>query len=73
MLHAGDGSCFPLHYDSDETLDNRRIIAILYLNPDWQEGDGGELQLYPWPYEPVTVAPLHNRFLIFSRCRRLHG
>ena len=69
---AGDGSCFPLHYDSDETVDNRRITAILYLNPDWQQGDGGELKLYPWPHEPVTVEPLHNRLLLFSTCRMLH-
>lgn len=69
---AGDESCFPLHYDSDETVDNRRITAILYLNPDWEQGDGGELKLYPWPREPVTVEPLHNRLLLFSTCRMLH-
>jgi len=69
---AGDESCFPLHYDSDETVDNRRITAILYLNSDWEQGDGGELKLYPWPHEPVTVEPLHNRLLLFSTCRMLH-
>ena len=69
---TGDGSCFPLHYDSDESVDSRRITAILYLNPDWQSGDGGELKLYPWPHEPVTVEPLNNRLLLFSTCRMLH-
>ena len=72
MLCAGDGSCFPLHYDSDETVDNRRITAILYLNPGWQQGDGGELKLYPWPHAPDTVEPLNNRLLLFSTCRMLH-
>lgn len=71
-LCTGDGSCFPLHYDSDESVDSRRITAIIYLNPDWQKGDGGELQLYPWPHAPVTVEPLNNRLLLFPTCRMLH-
>ncbi len=61
-----------MHYDSDESVDSRRITAILYLNPDWQRGDGGELKLYPWPHDPVTVEPLNNRLLLFSTCRMLH-
>ena len=72
ILCTGDGSCFPLHYDSDESVDSRRVTAILYLNPDWQDGDGGELKLYPWPHKPVAVKPLHNRLLLFSTCRMLH-
>ena len=49
QINAGDGACFPMHFDSDATLDARKITALTYLNPDWAEGDGGELVLYPFP------------------------
>lgn len=30
---AGGGASFPMHFDSDETVDGRRLSAIFYLNP----------------------------------------
>jgi Rps23 Pro-64 3,4-dihydroxylase Tpa1-like proline 4-hydroxylase len=38
-----------MHFDSDAAVDGRRVTAILYLNPGWRPGDGGELRLYPFP------------------------
>ena len=32
-LQVNHGGCFPCHFDSDETLDTRKITAIFYLNP----------------------------------------
>lgn len=69
---SGNSGCFPLHYDSDESVDARRVTAILYLNPGWEPAHGGELQLFPWPRPPVTIPPLDNRLVIFSTCRMLH-
>ena len=80
QINAGDGACFPMHFDSDATLDARKITALTYLNPDRAEGDGGELVLYPFPAPPVKIEPLggegralsppSTRSTGFSRARR---
>eukprot|EP00929_Paragymnodinium_shiwhaense_P074614 TRINITY_DN38196_c0_g1_i1.p1 TRINITY_DN38196_c0_g1~~TRINITY_DN38196_c0_g1_i1.p1 ORF type:complete len:398 (-),score=68.32 TRINITY_DN38196_c0_g1_i1:311-1504(-) len=72
------GSRYTAHVDHDgvcEATKPRRLTAILYLNPSWVEGDGGELVMYePASKEdqsslqrpPIAkVAPLHNRLLVF--------
>lgn len=32
--------------DDPEDTDQRRVTAVLYLNPGWTSGDGGELKIY---------------------------
>lgn len=71
-LQHNSGGCFPLHFDGDARLDPRRVSAVLYLNPDWQPGDGGELKLYPLPFEPVVVEPRMDRLVFFSSTNTLH-
>ena len=45
----------------------RRVNLLLYLNPDWQPGYGGELKLYDESVQPVvTVEPVFNRCVIFA-------
>jgi hypothetical protein len=71
--NAGFGGCFPLHFDSDEDVDSRRITALTYLNPDWRRGDGGELVLYPFPVsEPVLIEPKMGRVVLFSASNMCH-
>ncbi|PNH11299.1 NifU-like protein 4, mitochondrial, partial [Tetrabaena socialis] len=72
QYNAGSGGCFPLHYDSDEQLDGRRVTAIFYLNPGWTEAQGGQLRLYPFPAPPLDVAPLEDRLVLFASTRMLH-
>ncbi len=72
LQYLGDGGCFSLHYDSDDSVDARRVTAILYQNFGWRPSHGGELQLFPWPYPPVTIQPLYNRMVIFHATRMLH-
>ncbi|DBA97947.1 TPA: hypothetical protein ACH3X3_012789 [Trebouxia sp. C0006] len=72
QCNAGKGGCFPLHYDSDEQVDGRRVTAIFYLNTDWQPSHGGQLQLFPFPDSPVEIAPIADRLVLFSSCRMLH-
>ena len=52
----------------DATALNRRINAILYLNPGWKDGWGGEFGLYDSTGEKLIkkVAPLFNRLVIFD-------
>ena len=72
--NAGFGGCFPLHFDSDASVDGRRVTVLTYLNPDWRDGDGGELVLYPFPLRaPVKVAPKMGRVVLFSAANMLHS
>jgi hypothetical protein len=72
--NAGFGGCFPLHFDSDARVDGRRVTVLTYLNPDWRDGDGGELILYPFPLRaPVKIEPKMGRVVLFSAANMLHS
>lgn len=65
------GGLLDVHVDGnyhDATGLNRRINAILYLNPDWKAGWGGEFGLYDEAGEVClkAVAPLFNRLVLFD-------
>ena len=65
------GGLLDVHVDGnyhDATGLHRRVNAILYLNPGWQDGWGGEFGLYDDKGEKLIkkVAPLHNRFMAFD-------
>jgi Rps23 Pro-64 3,4-dihydroxylase Tpa1-like proline 4-hydroxylase len=72
QYNAGEGGCFPIHSDSDPKIDPRIISSILYLNPEWKAGDGGELKLYPFPNSPVVIEPKMDRLVLFSSSNILH-
>lgn len=40
------GSFYRRHKDQFKNNDNRRFSLITYLNEDWQDADGGQLQVY---------------------------
>jgi hypothetical protein len=69
--NLGESACFPLHYDTNGA-DGRFLTAILYLNEKWTPEDGGMLQLYPFPYKPVEIAPIAGRLVLFSSRDLLH-
>lgn len=46
-----EGAFYKPHLDRHAATSNRVLSVILYLNPDWQPGDGGELQLWTTPSE----------------------
>jgi len=55
---------------------NRRINVILYLNPGWKEGWGGEFGLYNSTGENLIkkIAPIFNRLVIFdTHDKSFHG
>lgn len=65
--NAGDGGCFPMHFDTDASVDNRVITAIWYQNPGWEPEHGGQLRLYPFPLgHPVDISPVLDRMVLFS-------
>jgi len=40
------GSFYKRHSDQFQGVPLRRITTVLYLNPDWQAADGGQLRIY---------------------------
>ena len=65
------GGLLDVHVDGnyhDATGLNRRLNAILFLNPEWQPAWGGEFGVYDTQGKDCLkrVAPLHNRLVIFD-------
>mmetsp|Transcript_36757 Transcript_36757/g.80603 ORF Transcript_36757/g.80603 Transcript_36757/m.80603 type:complete len:303 (-) Transcript_36757:81-989(-) len=72
QYNSGSGGCFPLHYDNVGRPSKRAVSCLVYLNAQWQKGDGGELQLVPFLRPEVTVEPLMGRAVLFRSDRILH-
>jgi SM-20-related protein len=64
--YPGGGARYARHRDAfRETVGpERRVTAIVYLNPDWTESDGGLLRLHLLS-GPRDVAPLLDRLVVF--------
>jgi Rps23 Pro-64 3,4-dihydroxylase Tpa1-like proline 4-hydroxylase len=73
------GGLLDVHVDGnyhDATGLNRRLNAILYLNPNYQTGWGGEFGIYDQTGENCVkkVEPLFNRLIIFNtHDKSFHG
>lgn len=71
QYNEGIGGCFPMHKDSTSAT-GRRLTVILYLSENWQKSQAGELRLYPFPLEPVDIAPHAGRLVAFSSVNSVH-
>lgn len=63
LAHYAPGAHYDRHRDAFPGDDNRRVTAIVYLNPDWKPEHGGRLRLYA--PEPVDVEPVADRLVVF--------
>lgn len=63
----GAGMGYAKHLDVLQGKKNRILSTVLYLNPDWKEGDGGELDVYDASGATViaTVQPRCGTMIIF--------
>lgn len=61
------GSFYKKHIDQPKGKSDRIVTVILYLNPNWQKGDGGELKVYPSQAgeEVQIIEPLWGRLVFF--------
>jgi len=73
QCNLGSGGCFPLHYDNPGVPNMRKLTALVYLNPGWAEGDGGELILQPFLRERILIPPLMDRMVVFRSDSMLHS
>jgi SM-20-related protein len=59
------GSFYKRHVDRFRDDDRRTVTAVLYLNPDWQDEDGGALRLYLDGDKPLDVLPEAGTLVVF--------
>lgn len=68
FAHYPSGTFYKRHLDLLKLSDHRKLSFVFYLNPDWKEGDGGELLLYlqeNGTERTVVVNPLLGRLVVF--------
>ncbi len=68
FAHYPSGTFYKRHLDLLKLSDHRKLSFVLYLNPNWKEGDGGELLLYlqeNGEEKTVTVNPILGRLVVF--------
>lgn len=63
LAHFEPGGHYLRHLDALEGTPNRRVTAIVYLNPAWTVADGGQLRLFLEP--PVEIEPRLGRLVTF--------
>ncbi len=61
--YPANGAGYQRHRDAFPGDDNRRITAIVYLNPVWQAEHGGQLTLFVDPLQ--TLEPRLDTFIVF--------
>lgn len=59
------GSFYAKHVDQFQSTSNRIFSVILYLNPDWKKGDGGELRVHNTDGTVNDYPPLNGRLIVF--------
>lgn len=67
FAHYSPGDYYKKHYDAFKGDTNRILSVVVYLNPDWQQTDGGELVLYKNDndIEGIKVLPQMGTIAIF--------
>lgn len=60
------GRHYVKHLDVHQTNNHRLLSAILYLNDNWQEHDGGALRIYTHTTDYVDVSPISGRLVLFA-------
>lgn len=66
------GAFYAPHLDQFRDHSNRVFSVITYLNPDWQQGHGGELRIHHDDGSFLDIAPLHGRLVCFRSDKVLH-
>jgi Rps23 Pro-64 3,4-dihydroxylase Tpa1-like proline 4-hydroxylase len=69
-----DFNVLPTTYEDDKQM-LRCINIIGYINENWKEGDGGELEFWDKDGEEslVKIEPRFNRWVIFDTRNNFHG
>ena len=73
LAHYPPGGHCHRHLDQFADRNNRMISMVIYLNEDWQPGDGGELEVVEKDDQVRLVEPVARRCVLFKSAEVLHG
>lgn len=65
------GGFYKPHLDQFDARSNRMISFMIYLNPNWRRGDGGELRIHK-EERKIDIEPIMNRAVLFRSDTVLH-
>ncbi|RUO63027.1 2OG-Fe(II) oxygenase [Pseudidiomarina insulisalsae] len=66
LAHYPPGAFYRKHLDAFKGRSNRILTTVFYLNPQWQEADGGQLVIYGERGEVLeTVLPEAGKLVVF--------
>jgi SM-20-related protein len=65
--HYAKGNYYKKHVDAFKGQANRVLSLVTYLNPQWQDTQGGELVIYNQPGNPegIKVLPKYGTLVLF--------
>ncbi|NVJ89780.1 MAG: 2OG-Fe(II) oxygenase [Flavobacteriaceae bacterium] len=66
LAHYPKGGHYDRHLDQFNNRNNRTISMIIYLNKNWQKGDGGELEIFLEDNSSILVEPIEARCVMFK-------
>jgi SM-20-related protein len=67
------GGHYDKHLDQFQNRNNRMISVILYLNEQWQKGDGGELEIFEKDGRSLLIEPVAGRCVMFKSAEVPHA
>lgn len=65
FAHYPPGSGYVTHLDSFQNNNQRRITVVAYLNPQWGEADGGQMEIMQDDEVVCSVPPLAGTLVTF--------
>lgn len=67
FAHYSTGAYYKRHVDAFKGNSARKVSTILYLNPNWNTSDGGELVVYSPDGEQVLekISPEYGKLVLF--------
>lgn len=73
LAHYPKGAFYKKHLDAFKGRSNRVLTTVFYLNPEWQDSDGGQLVIYGDNGQVLeTVLPKQGRLVVFLSDRFVH-
>jgi len=73
LAHYPPGAFYRKHVDAFKGRSNRILTSVLYLNPEWQANDGGELVIYAADGSVLeTVLPQAGTLVLFLSEKFVH-
>lgn len=73
LAHYPTGGHYDRHLDQFNNRNNRTISMVIYLNKDWQKGDGGELEIFLKDGSNFLVEPIEARCVMFKSAELPHA